>query len=91
MVAVPMDAGRATVELLSADQAASVDGSRSVVASQARSASPSRSTARGDGRPTVAAGAERLGRPVVTPWQHRNARVATRRPRPASTVLPGVD
>jgi catechol 2,3-dioxygenase-like lactoylglutathione lyase family enzyme len=52
-----LDAGRATLELISVDQAESID--RVEV-----------------GERVVRAGAARLGGPVVTPWQHRNVRLA---------------
>jgi lactoylglutathione lyase len=71
-----LDAGRATLELLSVAQAALVDrvevGSR--VAGPVRVAlevADSVETA----RRLVAGGAEALADPVVTPWNHRNVRV----------------
>jgi lactoylglutathione lyase len=71
-----LDAGRATLELLSTDQAALVDrvevGER--VAGTVRLAlevDDSAATA----ETLAAAGAERLGGPVVTPWAHRNVRL----------------
>jgi hypothetical protein len=71
-----LDAGRATLELLSTAQAELVDrvevGSR--VAGPVRVAlevEDSVATA----RRLVAGGGEALAEPVVTPWQHRNVRV----------------
>jgi len=71
-----LDAGRATLELLSSGQAALVDevevGAR--VAGAVRLAlevDDSAATAEA----LAAAGAERLGGPVVTPWSHRNVRL----------------
>jgi catechol 2,3-dioxygenase-like lactoylglutathione lyase family enzyme len=71
-----LDAGRATLELLSVSQAELVDrvevGER--VAGAVRIAlevADSVETARA----LVAGGAERLADPVVTPWSHRNVRV----------------
>ena len=71
-----LDAGRATLELLSTGQAALVDevevGAR--VAGAVRLAlevDDSAATAEA----LAAAGAERLGGPVVTPWSHRNVRL----------------
>ena len=71
-----LDAGRATVELISAAQADLVDevevGER--VAGRVRLAlevDDSVETA----RRLAAAGAEQLAEPVVTPWRHRNVRL----------------
>lgn len=71
-----LDAGRATLELLSAAQAEEVDrvevGER--VAGPVRLAlevDDSAATAEA----LAAAGAERIGGPVVTPWSHRNVRL----------------
>jgi catechol 2,3-dioxygenase-like lactoylglutathione lyase family enzyme len=71
-----LDAGRATLELLSVAQAELVDS----VEVGERVAGPVRialevadSVATAD--KLVAAGAERLADPVVTPWAHRNVRV----------------
>jgi catechol 2,3-dioxygenase-like lactoylglutathione lyase family enzyme len=71
-----LDAGRATLELLSVDQAELVDR----VEVGKRVAGPVRialevedSVATADA--LVAAGAERLADPVVTPWSHRNVRL----------------
>jgi len=71
-----LDAGRATLELLSVPQAELVDevevGSR--VAGPVRIAlevADSVQTA----RRLVAGGAEALAEPVVTPWRHRNVRL----------------
>jgi lactoylglutathione lyase len=73
---VVLDAGRATLELLSVRQAELVDrvevGSR--VAGPVRVAlevADSGQTA----RRLVDGGAETLAEPVVTPWRHRNVRV----------------
>ena len=71
-----LDAGRATLELLSTDQAELVDqvevGER--VAGPIRVALEVEDSAR-VAEALVAAGAEALAEPVVTPWQHRNVRV----------------
>lgn len=71
-----LDAGRATLELLSTDQAELVDrvevGER--VAGPIRVALEVEDSAR-VAEALVAAGAEALAAPVVTPWQHRNVRV----------------
>jgi lactoylglutathione lyase len=71
-----LDAGRATLELLSVRQAELVDevevGER--VAGPVRIAlevADSEETA----RMLVAGGAEQLAQPVVTPWSHRNVRL----------------
>lgn len=71
-----LDAGRATLEVLSAPQAELVDqvevGER--VAGPVRLAlEVADSAAAGDA--LASAGAERLGGPVVTPWSHRNVRL----------------
>jgi methylmalonyl-CoA/ethylmalonyl-CoA epimerase len=71
-----LDAGRATLELLSPDQAALVDR----IEAGARVAGPVRLALHvGDSAATaerlVAGGARRVADPVVTPWGHRNARV----------------
>jgi catechol 2,3-dioxygenase-like lactoylglutathione lyase family enzyme len=72
-----LGAGRATLELLSPEQAELIDrievGSR--VAGPVRVALAVLDSA-GVADALVAAGAERLGGPVVTPWAHRNVRVA---------------
>jgi lactoylglutathione lyase len=73
---VVLDAGRATLELLSTGQAALVDG----IEVGSRMAGPVRLAMEvGDSAATaralVAGGAELLGGPVVTPWSHRNVRV----------------
>jgi catechol 2,3-dioxygenase-like lactoylglutathione lyase family enzyme len=72
-----LDAGRATLELISVDQAELIDR----VEVGERVAGPVRvalevedSAALAD--QLVGAGAARLGGPVVTPWQHRNVRLA---------------
>jgi lactoylglutathione lyase len=71
-----LDAGRATLELLSTAQAELVDrvevGSR--VAGPVRVALEVADSA-GTARRLVAGGAEALADPVVTPWRHRNVRV----------------
>jgi catechol 2,3-dioxygenase-like lactoylglutathione lyase family enzyme len=73
-----LDAGRATIEVLSVDQAELVEGI------EAGGGAPDRvrlalevqdSAATADA--LVAAGAERVAGPVVTPWAHRNVRVRT--------------
>ena len=73
---VLLEAGRATLELLDATHAAAVDsievGRR--VAGQVRIAlEVDDSAAVAD--ELEAAGAERLGGPIDTPWRHRNVRV----------------
>jgi len=71
-----LDAGRATLELLSVPQAELVDevevGSR--VAGPVRIALEVADSVETAGR-LVAGGAEVLAQPVVTPWRHRNVRV----------------
>jgi lactoylglutathione lyase len=73
---VVLDAGRATLELLSAGQAELVDqvevGAR--VAGPVRVALEVADSAALAGR-LVAGGAEALADPVVTPWRHRNVRL----------------
>lgn len=71
-----LDAGRATLELLSSAQAELVDQ----VEVGTRVAGPVRLALEVDDSEAAAAalaagGAERLGEPVVTPWSHRNVRV----------------
>jgi lactoylglutathione lyase len=71
-----LDAGRATLEVLSRQAAAHADE----VEVGERLAGPVRLALEvGDSAATaemlIAAGAERLGEPVVTPWSHRNVRV----------------
>src|SRR2546427_3831447 len=72
-----LDAGRATIELLSPEQAALVDrvevGSR--VAGPVRLALHVEDSAALATR-LVEHGAEPVGGPVVTPWGHRSSRVA---------------
>ena len=73
---VLLDAGRATLELLDAEHAATVDelevGRR--VAGPVRVAlEVDDSAATADA--LVAAGAQLIGGPVTTPWQHRNVRL----------------
>jgi len=73
---VVLDAGRATLELLSASQAELIDevevGSR--VAGPVRVALEVADSAEA-ARRLVAGGAEALAGPVVTPWSHRNVRL----------------
>ena len=71
-----LDAGRATLEVLSGSQAELVDR----VEVGERVAGPVRLALEVDdsaatGEALVAAGAELIGGPVVTPWSHRNVRV----------------
>jgi lactoylglutathione lyase len=71
-----LDAGRATLELLSVPQAELVDQ----VEVGARVAGPVRvalevADSAGTARRLVAAGAQALADPVVTPWRHRNVRL----------------
>jgi uncharacterized glyoxalase superfamily protein PhnB len=71
-----LEAGRATLELLSVDQAELIDsievGER--VAGPVRLAVEVEDSAR-TARELAAGGAEVLAEPVVTPWGDRNARV----------------
>jgi lactoylglutathione lyase len=73
---VVLDAGRATLELLSTGQAALVDGVEvgSRVAGPVRLAMEVGDSA-ATARALVAGGGELLGGPVVTPWSHRNVRL----------------
>lgn len=71
-----LDAGRATLELLSVEQSELVDRIEvgEVVSGPIRLAlevDDSEETAKA----LVAGGAQRVGGPVVTPWSHRNVRV----------------
>jgi lactoylglutathione lyase len=71
-----LDAGRATLELLSVPQAELVDR----VEVGARVAGPVRvalevADSAGTARRLVAGGAQALAEPVVTPWRHRNVRL----------------
>jgi catechol 2,3-dioxygenase-like lactoylglutathione lyase family enzyme len=71
---VILDAGHATLELLSTAQTALVDeieGGSSPAIRLALEVDDSADTA----DRLVAGGAERLGGPVVTPWRHRNVRL----------------
>ena len=73
---VVLDAGRATLELLSAGQAELVDQ----VEVGARVAGPVRvalevADSAALARQLVDGGAESLAEPVVTPWSHRNVRL----------------
>ena len=71
-----LDAGRATLELLSAEQAELVDqvevGER--VAGPIRLALEVEDSAE-TAKALVVGGAEQLAQPVVTPWSHRNVRL----------------
>lgn len=73
-----LDAGRATLELLSVAQAELVDqvevGERVASAGPVRLALEVADSVETAGA-LVAAGAESIGEPVVTPWSHRNVRV----------------
>jgi lactoylglutathione lyase len=73
---VVLDAGRATLELLSSGHAAAVDeievGRR--VAGPIRVALEVEDSA-ATGERLVDAGAERVGGPVITPWRHENVRL----------------
>ena len=73
---VVLDAGRATLELLSTGQAALVDGIEvgSRVAGPVRLAMEVGDSA-ATARALVAGGGELVGGPVVTPWSHRNVRL----------------
>jgi methylmalonyl-CoA/ethylmalonyl-CoA epimerase len=73
---IVLDAGRATLELLSPEQAALVDR----IEAGERVSGPVRLALHvGDSAATaarlVAGGARRVADPVITPWGHRNARV----------------
>jgi lactoylglutathione lyase len=71
-----LDAGRATIELLDAQHAASVDSlevGRRVAGAVRVALEVDDSAAVADA--LEAAGAERLAGPVVTPWRHRNVRL----------------
>lgn len=73
---VILDAGRATLELLSVEEAQRVDRIEAGEPSSgpvrfALEVADSTQTAEA----LVAAGGERIGGPVVTPWNHRNVRV----------------
>ena len=72
-----LDAGRATLELLSRDQTALVDevevGRRGVSGAVRLALEVDDSTATAE--QLVDGGAERLSDPVVTPWSHRNVRL----------------
>jgi catechol 2,3-dioxygenase-like lactoylglutathione lyase family enzyme len=71
-----LDAGRATLELLSADQTELVDRIEvgEPTSEPIRFALEVEDSVAAAGR-LVAAGAEEVGGPVVTPWNHRNVRV----------------
>jgi catechol 2,3-dioxygenase-like lactoylglutathione lyase family enzyme len=71
-----LDAGRATLELLSVDQSELVDGVEvgEVVSGPVRLAlevEDSEETA----NTLMSAGAQKVGGPVVTPWSHKNVRL----------------
>jgi catechol 2,3-dioxygenase-like lactoylglutathione lyase family enzyme len=71
-----LDAGRATLEVLDEAHAAAVDE----IEVGRRVAGPVRIALEVDDSPSVAealeaAGAERVGGPVDTPWRHRNVRL----------------
>ena len=71
-----LDAGRATLELLDPEHADAVDTlevGRRVAGSVRVALQVDDSAAMADS--LEAAGAQRLGGPVVTPWQHRNVRL----------------
>jgi lactoylglutathione lyase len=71
-----LDAGRATLELLSVDQSDLVDRIEvgEVVSGPIRLALEVEDSEQ-TGRALVAAGADRVGGPVVTPWSHKNVRL----------------
>lgn len=73
-----LDAGRATLELLDESQAAYVDGieAGARVAGHVRLAMEVSDSDKVSGR-LVAAGAEAMAAPVVTPWGDHNARLRT--------------
>ncbi|HST16800.1 MAG TPA: VOC family protein [Gaiellaceae bacterium] len=71
-----LEAGKATLELLDAAHAAAVDE----IEVGRRVAGPVRLALEVDDSPSVAealeaAGAERVGGPIDTPWRHRNVRL----------------
>lgn len=72
-----LDAGRATLEVLSSDQTDHVDdvevGRRGVSGPVRLALEVEDSAAAAEN--LVDAGAERLSEPVVTPWSHRNVRL----------------
>jgi lactoylglutathione lyase len=73
---VVLDAGRATLELLSRPQAELVDSvevGRRVAGTVRLALEVDDSTAASED--LIAAGGELLGGPVVTPWSHRNVRL----------------
>jgi len=76
-----LDGGRATLELLSSDQVAYIDQIEAGGRPEARSASIRLAMHVPDSAATAdqleAAGAQRLGGPVVTPWKDRNVRLRT--------------
>ena len=69
-----LDAGRATLELLSQQQTAVVDEIEGGVSPAIRLALEVDDSAGAADR-LEAAGAKRLGGPVVTPWRHQNVRL----------------
>ena len=71
-----LDAGRATLELLSVDQSELVDRVEvgEVVSGPIRLALEVEDSEEA-GRRLVAGGAQRVGGPVITPWSHKNVRL----------------
>jgi lactoylglutathione lyase len=69
-----LDAGRATLELLSPDQTDLVEVGETGVSGPVRLALEVEDSVETAQRLTDA-GAEHVGGPVVTPWQHRNVRL----------------
>lgn len=71
-----LDAGRATIEVLSTAQSAYVEGIEADgrLPDRVRLALEVRDSAT-TAEMLVAAGAEQLSEPVVTPWSHRNVRL----------------
>jgi catechol 2,3-dioxygenase-like lactoylglutathione lyase family enzyme len=71
-----LDAGRATLELLSVDQSDLVDRIEvgEVVSGPIRLALEVEDSEEA-AKALVAAGAQKVGGPVVTPWSHRNVRL----------------
>ena len=76
---VILEAGRATLELVNEEQAAAIDA----IEVGSRAAGPVRIAFEVDDSAAIAerlerAGAERLGGPVLTPWNDRNVRIRAR-------------
>jgi len=71
-----LDAGRATLELLSVDQSELVDRVEvgEVVSGPIRLALEVEDSEEAGAR-LVAGGAQRVGGPVITPWSHKNVRL----------------